>query len=118
VIDTAVAISPTNIWVAASQRSGAAVLHFNGKVWRSVPLGLLATGLGALTDDGSGGLWAATLYSPTRIWHYQAGHWTKVIAASSATNPYLAWMFHIPATRSTLAVGNENGPAVLAFGQP
>jgi hypothetical protein len=165
-IDTAVGISPTNIWAVVSQRYSFAVIHYNGRSWHTVPLGGLltsfaggglvarsstdvwiagmfpngksvltpgvahyngkkwsvvpvpgeTTSLGSLTDDGSGGLWAATLYSPTRIWHFHTGRWTKTTPAGSAASPYLAWMFHIPATRTTLAVGYENGPAILATG--
>ncbi|MEV5574675.1 hypothetical protein AB0L06_31960 [Spirillospora sp. NPDC052269] len=169
-INNVVGISPKNLWAVVAEPFGFAVIHYDGRAWRSMPMpttvdnpyqsfaggGLVARGshdvwvagrfptakgtgapglahydgkkwtvvtapgastpLAGLADDGHGGLWATTLYSPSEIWHYSKGHWTKATPKGGVAKPYLSGMTHLPHTTTSVSVGDENGPAVLATG--
>ena len=90
------------------------LLHWNGKAWSKalVPNQGNLAGLYGLASDGHGGAWVVWNTSDKRglptgvlIYHYSAGHWTRVPAPAKLGSgaQFTANLELIPGTRSVLA---------------
>jgi hypothetical protein len=122
-----VATGPHDAWlVRQTQHSnadgqpvitGAGLLHWDGSGWSQTAIPVPAqTGVGAMAQDGAGGLWLATAapapaYTQT-FYHYAGGHWSRAAVPGTQTTVHgstrvtltgLAW---IPGTRKLWAFGD------------
>jgi hypothetical protein len=108
------ALSQHDVWVDGTLGKGMGIgngvvlLNWNGKKWATVtPRYALSQFDADMTADGSGGFWVsgyssrAQKYAGPYIYHYLAGHWTRVLAPTvergGAQVFDLAW---IPGTHS------------------
>jgi len=112
--DSILALGQHNVWVDGTLGKGMGIgngvelLHWNGAKWATVtPRYSLSQFDADLTADGNGGFWVsgyssrAQSYKGPYLYHYAAGHWSRVLAPTvdggGAQFGDLAW---IPGTRS------------------
>lgn len=116
-----VAQSDTSVWAV-----GRVVLeHFNGKTWRSIPVGVSTMAVWTPTSDGAGGLWMQSGrdgVAPTLL-RYHAGRWTQRAIPSWKGHPIsLHALANLRGTTTVFGVGADWGPngplddVVLKFG--
>jgi hypothetical protein len=126
------ALSPTNVWVAAwtastSSQGPVILLHWNGQKWRKAtgqaPHGALT---GAIASDGHGGVWLGgdTPGGKPLMIHYAGGHWSTSAAPKPPAGVLdVSQLTLIPGTRAVLGVavlspvmGTTKGAAIIKYG--
>jgi hypothetical protein len=114
------ALSSTNVW-AVGNGTGAALVHFNGSQWTSVPAPYSGIGLEYLAPDGQGGFWLDGYDTSSKTWvvHYSAaGKWSRIRFTTGAMGPLAL----VPGTTSLWGVGSVptatgSNAGVWAYGQ-
>lgn len=122
VLDTIVARSDRNVWVAgsaANRRGGnsAAAAHWNGTAWKTLLLGRPSTQtstLASMVRDGQGGIWALSVpdLGSWQPWHFTGGRWRRVaarIASPGQVTGFASGLALIPGSESVWGVGGRGG---------
>jgi hypothetical protein len=119
------AVSPTSVWALRAQNSGpvgSALLHWNGRAWRSIPTPLVAEPL-ALAGDGHGGVWVAPAGTPTRAtyFHWDGSRWTTFHGPARSGATGLSGLAAIPGGTTAWSVGatarsGKQYPLIERFG--
>jgi hypothetical protein len=89
--------------------AGSLLMHWNGRMWTQLKVGLRKDTLFDLTPDGNGGMYALSFISPTRtdLLHYIRGKVTRQKApARAGTTGDLRSLARIPGTSSLWAAGD------------
>jgi hypothetical protein len=102
------AVSPGNIFVAASSSRASFLLHLKGTAWTRVAFPAWPVTPFALAPDGSGGLWMNNfsinaLTGPTVVHLSRAGQWRQYRVPRSGL---LFGLAHVPGTASMWGTGD------------
>jgi hypothetical protein len=121
------AISATNVWVAAASPAGTAntfLMHFDGSSWSQVTLPLTIN-ISELASDGQGGIWVTGQDSSGNTWVADmsaSGTWSSTQIASSGTT--VLSLANVPGTTAMWAAGwvettpNGSNATIWANGAP
>lgn len=105
------------VWLAGTTSAGvAAVARWRNGHWALTKLPVTGQ-LGPLVPDGSGGLWSALSRTPSQIWHYASGHWSRAADPLGISgNYFITWMAHVPGGLTSLAIGADQKHELLLHG--
>jgi len=109
VFEGVAALSPTDVWVAGTNGTGALLDHFNGTSWQQVtlPSSFSAYGLNAITAQSDSDVWVFSNTGspsvPLLLANYNGSSWTtstsplpsdtEVSIGSAASSPSHVWLF-------------------------
>ncbi len=105
------------VWLAGTASTGAAAIarQRNGH-WALTTLPVTGQ-LGPLVPDGKGGFWSALNGTPSEIWHYASGHWSRAADPLGISGSYfITWMAHVPGGLTSLAIGGDQQYELLLHG--